>query len=1224
MKKIFLLMIFFQMLLLSAQDIWSNGKGPAIVPMGMPASAMPVKDGAITLPSGKYVYTRNIPARLSCSQFKVLELEMRSSAPAEVFTGIYWRTVEEPKLDEKRKAVITVSLDQQWKKVLLPLDAGDWRGNMLDFRLDFRIPAGIKAELRAIRFLKELPQEAFTAPLKIFPGSAIKGYTLSNFKLQADKFSFTMPKSYGYTHILPVNYAAAQGRYLKVTFKAEGASSLRIATYFRTAADAKLTDSKSVWKQVKNSGTTQSVILDLGSKDSYKGMITGFRFDFGAVAGAKFEVTGIEIVNDPTESLPLTWERGTDFSKSNLLTSLASGRIYIVRPVIPDTVIKYFDELGNLVDEEKLTDGTCSLSGKRIMAQIVAKGNVPAPELIDSGKVFTPWNSFWIAPQGKVRQGGRFIYRKEVALAAPVSGRIRLTADDGFILKVNGKTAAERTGNWRQIMDVDCTGLLKPGKNILEVEVINAGDWGGLLLQAGFVDANNKKIAVNSDKSWKISDYSGENYAAVEIGMPPVGPWGKMPYANIFDPAAAKKSDISKPHSALPVPEIKVENTANGVRIIYNGQPLYLCGFKTSYNAPEQHRMMTDNGIADFQASSSKMIYRGSFDFARQERGKLDFSILEDNIKSVLASNPEARLMISIGLDAPEWFIQENPGEMTTIYGGINTKLSSPASEKLKQENVNFLKAMITYLENSPYAGNIAVYRTVSQCDGGEYQYYTTWRQDFDGYSQAMRERFREFLRKKYGSDAALAKAWGKNVTIVSAEVPLPEARRQSTYGTFRDPVKDRQVLDFIDCQSEVMVDWAIYHNKIMRDMVPDKLIASYGGYTMFYLQPQMEKSGHLAFFKLLDSGLVNLYTPPQDYNMRSVGSPGGSMVPHGSVRLRGQKLFSENDSRTHFGGASGQCHSDSLFEDIGLLKRDFAFNLTTDSSSYFYDMTGSWFNDPELLRVIGECNRIGKAALQFNTATDSKIAIFTDAASFKLISPTAVGFSGAVLREVRRELNSAGAGIADEYYLTDILRDDFPADRYKIVIFPNIFNPSKEIRRAIENKFKKNGCTLVFGYGAGMFHNDKLDTQGMKQLTGMDFTIDPARKANVNGMLLNPAIFPVQEKILKAENFTVIYLPNVAISRQKWNQLLSDAGIHCCTDSGDPVAFNGRFLSIHAASPGIKNLKLPAKCNVYDLFRKKCIAENVTEFTVPMLRGETNIYFLGTPEEYHKFSEVR
>ena len=79
MKKIFLLMIFFQMLLLSAQDIWSNGKGPAIVPMGMPASAMPVKDGAITLPSGKYVYTRNIPARLSCAQFKVLELEMRAS-----------------------------------------------------------------------------------------------------------------------------------------------------------------------------------------------------------------------------------------------------------------------------------------------------------------------------------------------------------------------------------------------------------------------------------------------------------------------------------------------------------------------------------------------------------------------------------------------------------------------------------------------------------------------------------------------------------------------------------------------------------------------------------------------------------------------------------------------------------------------------------------------------------------------------------------------------------------------------------------------------------------------------------------------------------------------------------------------------------------------------------------------------------------------------------------
>ena len=86
--------------------------------------------------------------------------------------------------------------------------------------------------------------------------------------------------------------------------------------------------------------------------------------------------------------------------------------------------------------------------------------------------------------------------------------------------------------------------------------------------------------------------------------------------------------------------------------------------------------------------------------------------------------------------------------------------------------------------------------------------------------------------------------------------------------------------------------------------------------------------------------------------------------------------------------------------------------------------------------------------------------------------------------------------------------------------------------------------------------------------------------------------------------------------------KILQDAGVHVYVQDGDPVFCNGRFLSIHAASGGRKLIELTEACNVYDLFRQQCVAENVREFSVEMLRGETNIYFLGTPEDYQKFKE--
>ena len=56
-------------------------------------------------------------------------------------------------------------------------------------------------------------------------------------------------------------------------------------------------------------------------------------------------------------------------------------------------------------------------------------------------------------------------------------------------------------------------------------------------------------------------------------------------------------------------------------------------------------------------------------------------------------------------------------------------------------------------------------------------------------YSPAARDRFRKWLREKYGSDPALQAAWRRSdVTLNGASFPSPAARLATECLAFRDP----------------------------------------------------------------------------------------------------------------------------------------------------------------------------------------------------------------------------------------------------------------------------------------------------------------------------------------------------------------------------------------------------------------------------------------------------
>ncbi|MCX6984033.1 MAG: beta-galactosidase, partial [Lentisphaerae bacterium] len=619
-------------------------------------------------------------------------------------------------------------------------------------------------------------------------------------------------------------------------------------------------------------------------------------------------------------------------------------------------------------------------------------------------------------------------------------------------------------------------------------------------------------------------------------------------------------------------------------------------------------------------------------------------------LERYISINPEVKIMLGIGVDAPEWWAKLNPDELIR-FGDKTTPelLSSPASLKLREDMGKVLKANLEHWETSKFAPNIIGYRITSQADGGEYQLPGGWDGKHADYSPAMQKYFRKFLREKYGSDKNLQKAWNKSgATLDTAEIPGPDERKSTEIFIFRDFSKSKNVADFEDCLNYMMADWAMYFGKIARSIIPQKLLGVYGGYVPGYQGFQLMNNGHLQFGRIYDSGLFDFFCSPNDYSLRQVGMPGGNHAPVGSVNLRKQFFWTENDTRTFLCGGDNWSHVKNLHESIGVLKRDFAANLIVNSPMYFLDMNGGWFSNPGILEVIGDFQKIGDASIKFPGSHRPEVAIMYDTDSIYHINENSTPVTQMASLQLRQNLAFAGVNY-DQYLLEDIVRDDFPA--YKCYIIVNAFAPSKAVRKSVKDKLQKNNSIVVWAYGSGFFdENDKLSAESIRELTGIEYAVEMKEqvlmlKANDNE-LVGASVSPVgpfahvvdknvevlckyndTDKIAvavkKLNGSVAIAAPVVSLSPKLWRDILGKHGVHIFTDGGDPVMYNGRFVGIHARNDGEKKVVLPQSVNICDAFTGKLIAENTDTVKINMPRGKTELFFLGSADDISKYREI-
>lgn len=116
-----------------------------------------------------------------------------------------------------------------------------------------------------------------------------------------------------------------------------------------------------------------------------------------------------------------------------------------------------------------------------------------------------------------------------------VHAALKLTADNAFILYVNGKRTGEGT-DWEKPVEIDLTEVLVAGKNVLAIECSNADGPSGLTVGLLATLDDGKTMQVQSDKNWKTSlipqkgweqpGFTGANWKpAREIAEAGDNPW---------------------------------------------------------------------------------------------------------------------------------------------------------------------------------------------------------------------------------------------------------------------------------------------------------------------------------------------------------------------------------------------------------------------------------------------------------------------------------------------------------------------------------------------------------------------------------------------------------------------------------------------------------------------------------------------------------------------------
>lgn len=665
-------------------------------------------------------------------------------------------------------------------------------------------------------------------------------------------------------------------------------------------------------------------------------------------------------------------------------------------------------------------------------------------------------------------------------------------------------------------------------------------------------------------------------------------------------------------------------------------------GGRWSWEEIQQHN------IRQFYKQGVKLFQLDIFlDHLWFEDGSFDLELAQKQIRGVLQVCPDAGIFFRFHVRPPSWWVAKHPEE-NVVYGNAEAEpdpeigltrileadprkpvRTSMASQLWKTQCGEKLAQFCKTFSQTP-EGNALIGIQVANGVFGEWHQWGIMHYEAD-FSPPMEAHFIQWLKSKYQNDEALQVAWGNpEIRFNEVEVPTVEDRETLSEGIFRHGVQERQVIDYYQCQHELIADNIIHFAKIVKDNWPREIITgTFYGY-FFSVFGRQAAAGHLALHRLLASDDVDYLSGPQAYYPESgynAGEPYRSRCLNHSILLNGKLWLDEYDQQPRRSWPylaikdNRDVYQRTVAENVALIKRNVLSPLLRGQGLWFYDFgpsamhihprndhndqsgTSGYWDHPAYMKCIGEVIRLAEKLLHRPYQSHAEVLAVYDTQSIFYLPSTPdqpCPVTNQILNDSTVALYYAGAPF-DTIHINDL--DQVDLGRYKAVVFFNTFLMDEAQKDFVQNQVATKGRHLIWMYAPAYHNNRETSASFVSNVTGItlqtfdckqtpelkvdqDFVEAPNQKAMAP---LNPLFCMADDKaeelghyeesnqpglgMKELEDSTSWYIGLPGTDYQIFRTIFKQAGVSLCSVEKDLIYAGSKYLMFHSSAAGSKSL---------------------------------------------------